>query len=56
MAITGDSETLSQIGVTRFILLGLLLAIVPVISGVAYILGYSGINLAEKIIYKKEAK
>ncbi len=54
MAITGDSEMLSQIGTPRFVLLGLLLAIVPAISGIAYILGFKEINLAEKLVYKKE--
>ena len=56
MAITGECERLSQIGAVKFVLIGLLLAIVPVISAVAYILGYKEINLAEKIVYKKEVE
>ncbi len=56
MAITGESEVLSQIGAVKFVLLGLLLAVVPLISGIAYILGYKEINLADKIMYKKEVK
>ncbi len=53
MAITGADGNLSQIGVGKFFLLGLLLIIVPVISGVGYILGIKEINLREKIVYKK---
>ena len=56
MAIAKDGEMMSQIGTARFVLIGLLLAIVPIISGVAYILGYKEINLGEKIMYKKEVK
>ncbi|MBQ8740379.1 MAG: hypothetical protein IJY79_02380 [Clostridia bacterium] len=54
MWITGNASTLSQLGILQYVLLFLLQLIVPVISGVAYILGLKEISLSEKIVYKKE--
>lgn len=51
--ITGGADVLSKLEIWQFILLGLLQFIVPVISGVCYILGFKDINLEEKIVYKK---
>ena len=43
-----------EMGAIQLVLLALIQFIVPAISGVAYILGYKEINLAEKLVYKKE--
>lgn len=51
--IIGKADSLSQIGVWQYIVLFLLQLIVPVISGVSYILGFKEINLEEKIVYKR---
>lgn len=48
--------TLGELNVAQIILLVVLQFIVPVISGVAYILGYKEINLAEKLVYAKEVE
>ncbi len=56
MIIGGSAVKLSQLGVVKLVLLLLLQLVVPIISTVAYILGYKGINLSEKILYKKEDK
>lgn len=51
--ITGNATTLSQLDVLQYVLLFLIQLIVPVISGVAYVLGFKEISLSEKIVYKK---
>ncbi len=43
----------SELNVLQYILLFLVQFIVPIISGIAYILGFKEINLSEKIVYKK---
>lgn len=45
--------TMGNIGVFKIILFALVLLIVPVISGVIYVLGYKGIDIFSKFIYKK---
>lgn len=54
--ISNGAQTVSEMGAFQLILLALIQFIAPVISGVAYIFGFKGINLAEKIVYKKEVK
>lgn len=58
MWITGSVQnsihTVAEISVVQYLLLIIIQFIVPVISGVSYILGFKGINLEEKIVYKKE--
>lgn len=54
MIIVGKAHTLSELGIMQYVLIALLQFIVPIISAVAYILGFKEINLAEKIVYKKE--
>lgn len=54
--ITAGKETLRDVNILQYILLFLLQFIVPVISGIAYVLGVKEVNLAEKIMYKKEVK
>lgn len=54
MWITDGVLTVGEIGTTQYILLALIQFIVPVISCIAYILGFKEINLAEKLVYKKE--
>ena len=44
---------MQSLGTVKIILLFLLLLIVPAISGGVYILGYKGIDLFSKFIYKK---
>ncbi|MBQ6885183.1 MAG: hypothetical protein IJN56_05540 [Clostridia bacterium] len=54
MWIAGGSQMVGEMGAIQLVLLALIQFIVPAISGVAYILGYKEINLAEKLVYKKE--
>ena len=56
MWIAGGSQMVGEMGAIQLVLLALIQFIVPVISGVAYILGFKEINLAEKLVYKKEVK
>ena len=56
MLITAGKETLSQWGIWQYVLIALLQFIVLVVSGVSYVLGFKEINLAEKLVYKKEVK
>lgn len=56
MWITGEVLTVAEITTLQYVLLILVQFIVPVISCVAYILGYKEINLAEKIVYQREAE
>ncbi len=56
MWITSGAQTLKELTLTQHILLVLLQLMVPVISGIAYILGKKEINIAEKLVYKKEEK
>ena len=54
--ITGGKSLFIEVSIWQYVLLFLLQFIVPVISGIAYILGVKEINLMEKIIYKKEVE
>ncbi len=54
--ISGSATSLSQLTLTQYVLLFLLQLAVPLISGIAYILGFKEINLTDKIMYKKEVK
>ena len=56
MWITGGVLTVGEISTMQYVCLALVQFIVPVISCVAYILGFKEINLAEKLVYKKEVK
>lgn len=56
MSVAGGKAVLSQLNVLHFVVFALLQFIVPVISGIAYVLGIKEINLVEKIMYKKEVK
>ncbi len=53
--ISGNNSkiTVSELNVVQYILLFLVQFIVPVICSIAYIMGYKGINLREKVVYKK---
>lgn len=53
--ISGCSNKIvaSDLNALQYILLFLLQFVVPVISGIAYTMGFKGINLREKIVYKK---
>lgn len=51
--ISGSADVISKLGVLQFVLLFAVQLIVPVISGVAYILGLKEINFSDKILYKK---
>lgn len=51
--IAGSAYMLSELAVWQMVLMVLLLAIVPLISFGAYLLGYKDISLGEKIVYKK---
>ena len=54
--ITGCSSDIivSELNVLQYILLFLVQFIVPIICGVAYLIGFKEINLSEKIMYKKK--
>lgn len=52
--ISAGVQEISQLNIIQLILFFLLQLIAPAISGVSYILGYKEINLAEKLVYKKE--
>ncbi len=54
--ISGSADTLSKLGLWQMILLFALQFTIPLISGVAYMLGFKEINVFEKIIYKKAEK
>ena len=50
----GSAQTVADLSVAQYVLIFAMQFIIPVISAVAYILGFKEINLAEKIVYKKE--
>ncbi len=56
MWITGGVLTVGEISTVQYVWLVLVQFTVPVISCVAYILGFKEINLAEKLVYKKEVE
>ena len=56
MTVAGSRTVLSQLNVLHFVVFALLQFVVPVVTGIAYVLGIKEINLAEKIMYKKEVK
>ncbi len=56
MWITNGIRTVGELSTVQFVMLMLLQFMVPVISGVAYIFGYKEINIAEKLVYKKEVE
>ena len=51
--IAGDADVVSKLSILQYVLLFLLQLAVPVISGVAYILGFKEINFTDKLVYKK---
>ncbi len=48
-----NTVTVSELSILQFVLLFAIQLIVPVISGVAYILGLKEINFSDKIVYQK---
>lgn len=56
MWISDNALTVGEIGAAQYVLLMLVQFIVPIISCIAYILGFKGINLAERLVYKKEVE
>ena len=54
--ISGDADIISKLSILQFVLLFALQLIVPIISGVSYILGFKEINFTDKLVYKKEVK
>ncbi len=51
--IADSTDTVSKLNVLQFVLLLALQFTVPIISGVAYILGFKEISFADKLLYKK---
>lgn len=51
--ITGGGITFSQLQIWKILIFYPLISVVPVIALVAYLIGYKGILISEKIIYKK---
>ncbi len=51
--IAGDADVISKLSVLQLVGLFALQLVVPIISGIAYILGYKEINLTDKLVYKK---
>lgn len=54
--VAGSAKTISNLTILQYVLLFLIQLIVPVISAVAYVLGFKEINFFEKIVYKKGVK
>ena len=56
--ISGCSNeiTVSQLNALQYVLLFLVQFIVPIVCGVAYMIGFKEINLSEKIMYQKKEK
>ncbi len=52
--ISGSADVVSKLNILQFALLFAIQLIVPVVSGVAYILGFKEINFTDKLVYKKE--
>ena len=50
-AIAGKSQNM-QMGVLKIVAFALFLFVVPVMSGIIYILGYNGVDIFSKLIYK----
>ncbi len=53
LVIADGADVVSKLSVLQFVLLFLVQMIVPVISGVAYVLGIKEINITDKLVYKK---
>lgn len=53
LLIAGKAEVVSQLNVWQFVLMFAVQLIVPIVSGVAYILGLKEINFTDKLVYKK---
>lgn len=54
--IIGDLMLFGQLKSIQILLLFVTLLIVPIITGLAYYLGYKNISISQKLIYKKERK
>lgn len=52
--ISGGSISAGELGAWQYILLLAIQLIAPAVSAAAYVMGYRGINLAEKMIYAKK--
>lgn len=51
--ISGNSDIVSKLSVLQLVFLFLLQFVIPLASGIAYILGFKEINLTDKLIYKR---
>lgn len=51
--IAGSADTISKLGIMQFVLLFALQLVVPLISGMSYILGFKEISFTDKLVYKK---
>lgn len=54
MCTVKNATNLSQLNVLQFIILFFIQFIVPLVSAVAYVLGFKDINIFEKIVYKRK--
>ena len=52
--IIGSVITVSELSAWRLALLFILPLLIPVVSGISYILGYNNISIGEKLVYKKK--
>lgn len=52
--ILGTAVTVSELSAWRLALLFVLPLLIPVVSGVSYILGYKNISIGEKLVYNKK--
>ena len=50
-AISGKNQNM-QMGALKIVAFALLLFVVPVMSGIIYILGYNGVDIFSKLVYK----
>ena len=53
LVIADQADVVSKLSILQLVLLFLLQIIVPVVSGVAYMLGFKEVNLTDKLLYKK---
>ncbi len=54
--VANGAEFFGQLNYIQLLLILLLLMIVPIACGIAYILGYKGVSLSEKMVYKNNKK
>ena len=52
--IAKEATTFGQFGLGQILMIFALLLIIPIVCGISFILGYKGLSVGEKLIYKKD--